>query len=229
MKNKLQEWIDQYHTWKEARSDKNIIAVFSSEEQWATPKGRGVGRNTILAYLGKPSFEEWFELGDVLGRIEGGVHWWLGDWCNYGEAAYGEKYAQALDETPFAYDTLRRDAYTAAAFEMGRRRPNLSYNHHRELLGLNQEEADGLLDNTEARLGELLAGIDKSGSKLKGPRSGSQRGTAEKSLPPGITKKESHYAQQLPLVLPTHCPLSWWTWGALLALLAARLSKDCGG
>lgn len=51
-KNKLQEWIDQYKTWNEARSDKNILSVFSSEEKWAAPKGRGVGRRTIIAYLG---------------------------------------------------------------------------------------------------------------------------------------------------------------------------------
>jgi ParB-like chromosome segregation protein Spo0J len=60
VKNKLQQWVDQYDTWEKARSDKNIITVFSSQEQWAVPKGRGIGRKTILAYLGKPwARREW--------------------------------------------------------------------------------------------------------------------------------------------------------------------------
>jgi hypothetical protein len=46
----------------------------------------------------------------------------------------------------------------------------------------------------EARLGELLEGMDKSNSKLRG----SSKGTTVKStLPPGIDKKDSHYAQKL--------------------------------
>jgi len=53
-RNNLQEWINQYETWEKASSDNNIRAAFSSREQWATPKGRGVGRGTILTYLGKP-------------------------------------------------------------------------------------------------------------------------------------------------------------------------------
>jgi len=59
-----------------------------------------------------------------------------------------------------------------------------------------QDIADILLD-AEVKLGEMLEKIDKSASQLKGPQSGSQRGTAEKSLPSGITKKQSHEAQEI--------------------------------
>jgi hypothetical protein len=56
------EFIDaelaKYETWEEARSDKNIRALFNSQEDWATPKGRGAGRDTILAFLGG-NWKQW--------------------------------------------------------------------------------------------------------------------------------------------------------------------------
>lgn len=46
----------------------------------------------------------------------------------------------------------------------------------------------------EAKLGELLKGIDKSDSRLRGSTKGT---TVKPTLPEGITKKQSHEAQQL--------------------------------
>jgi hypothetical protein len=57
-----------------------------------------------------------------------------------------------------------------------------------------QNEADTLLD-AEDKFGELMAGIDKSASKLSGKDRGSVGGTTKKTLPTGVTKKEPHYAQ----------------------------------
>jgi len=59
-----------------------------------------------------------------------------------------------------------------------------------------QVVADILLD-AEVKLGEMLEGIDKSASKLKGKDRGSKGGTTKKTLPPNIDKKQSHHAQQL--------------------------------
>ena len=58
--------------------------------------------------------------------------------------------------------------------------------------------ANVLLD-VEAKFGAMLAGMDKSASKLSGSPKG-YRGSPEgttKTIPPGITKKESHQAQTL--------------------------------
>lgn len=38
--------------------------------------------------------------------IEGAVQWWVGDWLNFGERKYGEKYAQGMDATGYAYQTV---------------------------------------------------------------------------------------------------------------------------
>jgi len=57
----------------------------------------------------------------------------------------------------------------------------------------------------ESQLGGLLAKIDKSDSKLKGNRSGSNKGTTtNKSLPSGINKKMSHEAQTLHVFQKMH-------------------------
>jgi len=56
-----------------------------------------------------------------------------------------------------------------------------------------QDLAEALID-AEAKLGEMLAGIPKP--KFDTQISGSTRGTTG-TLPPGITKKESHFAQEI--------------------------------
>ena len=52
---------------------------------------------TALVVRGEPSFDEWESVGAFLHQVDGAVQWWIGDWLNYGEKAYGEKYSQALD------------------------------------------------------------------------------------------------------------------------------------
>jgi hypothetical protein len=54
-----------------------------------------------------------------------------------------------------------------------------------------QDLADILLD-AEAKLGEMLAAIDKTPSRVRGSTRGT---TVRPTLPEGITKKESHHAQ----------------------------------
>ena len=57
-KEYLDTLLAKYKTWKEARSDKNIRGAFSNENQWSTPKGRGVGAETVLSFLGG-NWKEW--------------------------------------------------------------------------------------------------------------------------------------------------------------------------
>lgn len=104
---------------------------------------------TGLQVDGEPTCAHWAAFGAALARAEGAVHWWIGDWLNYGEQKYGEKYAQALDGTGFAYQTLRADAYVASRIELLRRRNNLSWSHHREVAALEPAEQDAMLDLAE--------------------------------------------------------------------------------
>ncbi len=95
------------------------------------------------------SFEEWQETGGVLNHIEGAIHWWIGDWCNYGERAYGETYAQAIEQTGYAYQTVAHDAWVAGKVEVCRRRQSLSFAHHQEVAKLEPTEQAEWLDKAE--------------------------------------------------------------------------------
>jgi hypothetical protein len=107
------------------------------------PQGYG------LIPIGEPTFEEWIAFGENLKNIEKGVHFWVGDWLNYGEAKWGEMYEKAIEKTGFEYDTVRKDRYVSSKIEFGRRRPNLSFSHHQEVAPYAPEEQDILLDQAE--------------------------------------------------------------------------------
>ena len=80
------------------------------------------------------SFEKWERVGETLRTIESGVQWWLGDWLNYGERAYGEKYAQAVDESQA--HTWRQYAWVASRFETSVRTDKVSFGVHERLAGV---------------------------------------------------------------------------------------------
>jgi hypothetical protein len=95
------------------------------------------------------TFEEWQDVGKRLKAARSTIHWMLGDWLNYGERRWGEVYTQALEDTPYAYQTLRNDKYVAGQIEMSRRRDKLSWSHHEAVADMEPEEQDKLLDVAE--------------------------------------------------------------------------------
>lgn len=95
------------------------------------------------------SFEEWQGIGETLKGVERSLMWWIGDWLRFGERRYGETYAQALDATEIAYQTLVNAKNVSAKFESNRRRLNLSWSHHAEVASLPPEESDALLSEAE--------------------------------------------------------------------------------
>lgn len=96
------------------------------------------------------SFAEWEQAGEKLGRIGRACQWWIGDWLNYGERAYGEKYAQAIEVTGYEEKTLRNLAWVASHVEMSRRRDILSWRHHAEVAALSPPDQEGNLEQAEA-------------------------------------------------------------------------------
>jgi len=92
------------------------------------------------------SYIEWESAGKTLQVIDGAVHWWIGDWLNYGEQKYGEMYAQAVDETSYSLPTLTTDKWVANHIQFSRRRENLSFAHHVEVASLEPDEQDKFLD-----------------------------------------------------------------------------------
>src|SRR5919202_6444728 len=91
---------------------------------------------TGLTPIGKPTYEQWREVGRFIKKTENSVHFWIGDWLNYGERRYGEMYLQAIVDTGFEYAILKKDKYIASKIELGLRSPNLTPSHARQIAPL---------------------------------------------------------------------------------------------
>lgn len=95
--------------------------------------------------------DQWEQVGETIKFFEQGVMWWLGDWWNYGERAYGEMASQAAkdalkDTTGYDYDTVRAAGWVASRIEPVRRRTDLPWNHHREVASMDRNDQDYWLD-----------------------------------------------------------------------------------
>lgn len=96
------------------------------------------------------SLSDWKALGQQLKLVQGAIQWWIGDWLNFGERTYGDKYTEALTVTDYDEKSLRNIKYVAGAVEMSLRRDNLSWSHHKEVAALPREEQKQLLDWAES-------------------------------------------------------------------------------
>ncbi len=105
-------------------------------------------RNGITP-VGDPTFEEWLSCGEFIKNADKSVHFWIGDWLNYGEAKWGQMYEQAMEQTSFDYQTLRNDKYIASRIDLSRRRDKLSFGHHAEVASYEPHEQELLLERAE--------------------------------------------------------------------------------
>lgn len=76
------------------------------------------------------SFEHWERLGTLLRSVEGSIQFWIGDWINFGENKWGEKYSQAVDATGLDYGTLANAVSVAKHVDPSLRNEKLSWSHH---------------------------------------------------------------------------------------------------
>lgn len=89
-----------------------------------------------LQITGDPTYEEWEAVGETLRFLEGSIRFAIGDWLRYGERKWGEKYAQASEETGYSEGTLRDSAWVASAVDLSLRSDKLSFAHHKEVASL---------------------------------------------------------------------------------------------
>lgn len=102
-----------------------------------------------LEPIGEPTFDQWIRCGEFIKNANGAVHFWIGDWMNYGEQKWGEMYTQAIDETGYSYGTLANDKWVASRVDPSRRREHLSFAHHQEVADLMPEDQEELLKVAE--------------------------------------------------------------------------------
>ena len=70
------------------------------------------------------SFEEWDALGQKLGEVHNSMAFAIGDWINYGQNRWGEKYEEALARTGLTYSTLSEYSYVARKVQFCARAQN---------------------------------------------------------------------------------------------------------
>lgn len=96
------------------------------------------------------SFETWDEYGMRLRGLVSATSWLWGDWLNYGEDTYNERYSQALLASDLSYQTLRNSAYVCRHVSRERRRPELSFSIHAEVASLDEADQELLLNEAVA-------------------------------------------------------------------------------
>ena len=151
----------------------NAISVHSSVAREAVQQGPSPVDVSPVAWVPKLSLPlaEWIRYGTRFGLLGRACGWWIGDWINYGNAVYGEKYSRAARITKHDVQTLMNMAYVAARFEISRRRENVSWSHHAELAALSPETQDRWLD----RIGRDALTVRDLRLELRRDRAAQQR------------------------------------------------------
>lgn len=98
---------------------------------------------------GELALSDWTEQGRRFGTIGRAAGWWIGDWLQYGNAKFGERYSRASRITGYDVQTLMNMVYVSSRVEISQRRENLSWSHHAEVAALSPEDRDRWLTVAE--------------------------------------------------------------------------------
>lgn len=82
------------------------------------------------------TFSEWSSLATGLSMVGRWSKFAIGDWLLYGEAAYGETYAQAINELGYEYQSLANLRWVSKVFPLDARQAGLSWSIHKMAAGL---------------------------------------------------------------------------------------------
>ena len=85
-------------------------------------------------------YEKYEALGGMLGALHQMNSFLIGDWLNYGEHTYGEKYAQAAERVGLSPQTLANYASIAKRVPPNRRRVGVSFSIHAEVAALSPND-----------------------------------------------------------------------------------------
>lgn len=94
-------------------------------------------------------YDDWEALGGILQQMDACLPWWIGDWLNFGEYAYGEAYTQALEITGKPIGVLQNYKWVAGKIAPESRRQWLSWSHHRAVATFPSEIQEKWLDRAD--------------------------------------------------------------------------------
>ena len=170
--------------------------VNASRQDQPSPAPRKSFKMTEVGLVFDPDsemeFKEWEELGRELVKLNKGISWLIGDWCNHGEGKYGESYTQAMDATGLDYNTLKNYKCIAAKFDTNRRRKSLTFSHHSIVAFMDLKEQNKWLDTAEKENwsvsqlryavggGTITGGVGGEGTIMGGSGGGGGSGSGAK-------------------------------------------------
>ncbi|GHI04322.1 hypothetical protein Scel_26430 [Streptomyces cellostaticus] len=117
----------------------------------APRRGQVLTTKVGLQMPAQMAYDEWERAGRQLSDVLDSSSWWLGDWLVYGKDHYTDRYQRGIRAAGLSYQTLRNYAWVSRRFDLTRRRPALSFQHHAELASMPVEEQDLWLDRAEQR------------------------------------------------------------------------------
>jgi len=149
----------------------------------------------------------WIEAGKFLKTAEGAIQFWIGDWLNFGEKRYGEKYSQALEATEYEEKTLRNFSYVSNHVPVSLRKDNLHFGHHNIVAALEHDKQDKWLTKASEKgmtVAELRSAVRHADKKTLTLPDG--KFSVIYADPPWEYAQEQHGKERQETVLETHYP-----------------------
>lgn len=110
------------------------------ETELLTLPGKATG--TSLELPPRLSYDEWRIIGLRLAQLKEFSYWAIGDWLNYGEAKWGEKYTQAAADTGIPEDRLMIFKHVASRVQILLRNKKLKWSFHLEIAKLEPKQQE---------------------------------------------------------------------------------------
>lgn len=126
----------------------------------------GKATATSLELPPRLDYAEWRIIGLRLAQLKEFSYWAIGDWLNYGEAKWGEKYTQAAADTGIPEDRLMIFKYVASRVSNLVRKQELKWVFHLEVAKLEPKQQIYWLELASSngwKLQELRDGLTANG------------------------------------------------------------------
>jgi len=137
-------------------------------------------------------YDQWLTLMATLQQLSTAFQFAIGDALNYGQKRYGEKYAQAMDATGCAYQSLANWSWVASHVPLDNRVAGLSWTHHRLVAHLGTSEQKNVLESAKSR-GISVTEFER---ELKGEEE-EKKPLKQLNIPEGWTVEDANKALEM--------------------------------
>lgn len=138
-------------------------------------------------------YDQWLRLMATLQQLTTAFQFAIGDALNYGQKRYGEKYAQAMDATGCAYQSLANWSWVASHVPINNRVAGLSWTHHRLIAHIGTEQQKQLLESAKAR----NVSVTEFERELKGEQEEEKKPLKQLTIPEGWSVEDANKALEI--------------------------------